>query len=127
MSAKSVKEDIELVKGGGAPKITQSPSIIVCEAVVLHQSEEQNLLRHLRKILEPGESESHISQKKKALTKHMFFTAGMTSIIVFIVAVSYLVSVNRPLTLSDSLLGGFVAAAAAFIVEAIIIGREYNL
>ena len=131
MSARSIKKDVELMRGG-APRIIppSSTESIACEAIVLHQSEEDNLDRFVKKILEPAAGEvvsRRLSEKRKVLTKYMLLTAGKTSIIAFIVVVAYLVTVNRPLTLSDALLGAFVTAAVTFIIEIIIISREYEI
>ncbi|MGC2572238.1 MAG: hypothetical protein WA364_12060 [Candidatus Nitrosopolaris sp.] len=124
MSAKPVIEEGERIKGG-APTITPIQSTIQSNAVVLHQSEEDDLFRHIEKTLEPGESMSHFSENRKALVGHFIFTAGLTSIVLFTVVIiheTYLIGQNRPLTLSNALWGAFVAALAAFGVEAIIIG-----
>jgi hypothetical protein len=89
MSAKPVIEEAEQVKGG-APITAQSNLVtIVCEAMVLHQSEEDNLHRHIEKIREPGEQVLYAPQKRKALTKHIVRTAGITSMILFIVIMAH--------------------------------------
>jgi hypothetical protein len=57
-------------------------------------------------------------------------TAGITSVILFIVVMVhelYLITENKPPTLSDSLIGATLAALVAFGIEACIIMREHNL
>ena len=130
MLAKPVIEEGEAVRGG-APIITQSTSSRVeCNALVLHQSEEDNLLRHLKKVLKSTESLSfNPSDKGKVLTKHIIKIGGITASILFAVVIVELLALarDRPLTLSDSLIGAGLAALAAFVIEAFIIAREYNL
>lgn len=128
MSAKPVIEEAEQVKGGAPITAQSSLATIVCEAMVLHQSEEDNLRRHIEKVREPGEQVSYAPQKRKALTRHIVRTAGFTSIILFAVVMAHeWVIVGRPLTLSDSITGAILAAVVAFTVEALLIMREYNL
>jgi hypothetical protein len=129
MSAKPVKEEVELIKGG-SPTIIPSQSSIACRTLMLHQSEEDDLFRHIEKTLEPGESMSHFSEKTKALTRHLVFTAGIAAIILFVVVIAheiYLIEQHRLLTLSDALWGALFAASIAFGVEAGITLREHNV
>jgi hypothetical protein len=99
MAAKPVIEEGERTKGG-APAIIPSPGTIACNALVLHQSEEDDLIRHLEQIRELTESISHFSEKRKALARHVMLTA---------------------------LVGAFAAAGVAFVVEALIVVREHSL
>ena len=129
MLAKPVIEEGEAVKGG-APIITQSPSKIECNALVLHQSEEDDLLRHLRKVLGSTESLSiNPSDKGKVLRNHIMKIGGITASILFAVVIVELLALtrDRPLTLADTLIGAPSAAFAAFVIEAFIIAREHNL
>ena len=126
MSAKPVVEEGEKTRGG-SPINIPSPHVIACNALVLHQSEEDDLLRHIEKIREPTESivESD-SEKKKVLTRHLLLTA----IILFGVVIGHeaiLVGQDRPLTLPDALSGAIFAAVVAFSIEAFIIVREQNM
>ncbi|MGC2575360.1 MAG: hypothetical protein WA364_27960 [Candidatus Nitrosopolaris sp.] len=131
MLAKPVIEEGEVVKGGGAPIIFQSPnSRIECEALVLHQSEEDDLLRHLKKVLGSTESLSiYPSDKGKVLRKHIMKIGGITASILFAVVIVELLALarDRPLTLADTLIGAGSAAFAAFVIEVFIIAREHNL
>ena len=127
MLAKPVIEEGEVVKGG-APVITQSSSKIECNALVLHQSEEDNLHRHIKKVLEPTESFSFDpSAKRNVLIRHVIKIAGITASILFAVVIVELLALarDRPLTLSDSLIGAGLAALAAFFIEAFVIAREH--
>jgi hypothetical protein len=126
--AKPVIEEVEQIKG--APAIIRSASSVVCEAIVLHQSEEEHLLRHLEKIRDTVESISHVSEKRQAIRGHIISTATFTSIILFTVVLSHeliIVWQNRPLASEDALIGAFAAAVIAFVVEAFIIAREHGV
>lgn len=125
-----VKEEGEGVLPA-APIITHSPSSkIECKAQVLHQSEEDNLRRHLDKILEPAERESFSfrpSDKGKVLRNHVIKMGGITAIIVFAVIIYHsLVVEQRPLTL-DNLITAGLAALIASVVEGLIIAREHAI
>jgi hypothetical protein len=130
MLAKPVIEEGEGVKGGGAPIITQSSSSkIESNAQFLHQSEEDNLRRHLKKVLEPTESPSfNPSNKTKVLLRHVIKIAGITPGILFVVVITELLALaeNRPLTFSGILIGAGSAALIASTIEALIIAREHN-
>jgi hypothetical protein len=65
------------MRKGGAPTITPSPSKIEVHAQVLHQSEEDDLKRHIEKMLESTESFSFDpSKKRKILLKHIIKDNG---------------------------------------------------
>ena len=102
MSAKPVVEEGERTREG-SPVNIPSPHVIACNALVLHQSEEDDLLRHIEKIREPTESiVEYDSEKRKVLTKHLLLTAGITSIILFGVVIGHealLVGQDRPLSI----------------------------
>jgi hypothetical protein len=128
MSAKPVIEEGERIRGG-SPVNIPSPHVIACNALVLHQSEEDDLLRHIEKIREPTESiVEHDSEKRKVLTRHLLLTAGITSMILFGVVIGHeVILVGRPLTFPDALSGAIFAAVVAFGIESFIIVREQNL
>ena len=131
-SAKPVIEEAEQVKGG-APIINRSSlSSIICNAIILHQWEEEDLRRLVEKLRMLTKDFQFHSEKRKALRKHIMLTAGLTAAILFTVVMGdqiiLLVTVGeRPITVVQSLSVAIVAATAAFLIEALIIVKEHNV
>lgn len=110
-------------------------SIIICKAQVQHLSEEETLVRHMRRCIHRYNAtvENSFSQQKHIMRRYILRTAGIAALILFVVVVGHEVVLrlgkSEPLdfgTLGESLVVAIIAALVYFLVEWLVILREHE-
>lgn len=108
----------------------KSSAYIMCNAFVLHITDEHALKRYLNK-LDGVTVEKFLSQgKNKAFLNHLLKTAGIGATIIFLVILSHetLIGIarNESLELVEIMSIAGIAALVSFIIESVIVWNEHN-